>query len=91
MKTVDATLAKSFGLNAEEYAKVLEIMGRTPSFTELGIFSVMWSEHCSYKSSRVWLKELPDQGALGHSRPRRECRRDRYRRGHGRDLQDGIA
>ncbi|HEY1855956.1 phosphoribosylformylglycinamidine synthase subunit PurL [Acidocella sp.] len=59
MKTVDATLAKSFGLNAEEYAKVLEIMGRTPSFTELGIFSVMWSEHCSYKSSRVWLKELP--------------------------------
>ena len=59
MKTVDATLAKSFGLNAEEYAKVLEIMGRSPSFTELGIFSVMWSEHCSYKSSRVWLKELP--------------------------------
>src|SRR6202051_2752190 len=59
MKPVDATLAKSFGLNAEEYAKVLEIMGRTPSFTELGIFSVMWSEHCSYKSSRVWLKELP--------------------------------
>jgi phosphoribosylformylglycinamidine synthase len=59
MKIVDAALAKSFGLNAEEYAKVLEIMGRTPSFTELGIFSVMWSEHCSYKSSRVWLKELP--------------------------------
>ena len=59
MKTVDAALAKSFGLNAEEYAKVLEIMGRTPSLTELGIFSVMWSEHCSYKSSRVWLKELP--------------------------------
>jgi phosphoribosylformylglycinamidine synthase len=59
MKPVNEALAKSFGLNAEEYAKVLEIMGRTPSFTELGIFSVMWSEHCSYKSSRVWLKELP--------------------------------
>ncbi len=59
MKPVDEKLAKSFGLNAEEYAKVLEIMGRVPSFTELGIFSVMWSEHCSYKSSRVWLKELP--------------------------------
>jgi phosphoribosylformylglycinamidine synthase II len=59
MKIVDAALAKSFGLNTDEYAKVLEIMGRTPSFTELGIFSVMWSEHCSYKSSRVWLKELP--------------------------------
>jgi phosphoribosylformylglycinamidine synthase len=58
-KSVDAALAKSFGLNADEYAKVLEIMGRLPSFTELGIFSVMWSEHCSYKSSRVWLKELP--------------------------------
>jgi phosphoribosylformylglycinamidine synthase subunit PurL len=58
-KPVDAALAKSFGLNSEEYAKVLEIMGRLPSFTELGIFSVMWSEHCSYKSSRVWLKELP--------------------------------
>jgi phosphoribosylformylglycinamidine synthase len=56
---VDAALAKSFGLNAEEYAKVLEIMGRVPSLTELGIFSVMWSEHCSYKSSRVWLRELP--------------------------------
>jgi phosphoribosylformylglycinamidine synthase len=56
---VTAELAKSFGLNAEEYGKVLEIMGRTPSLTELGIFSVMWSEHCSYKSSRVWLRELP--------------------------------
>jgi len=56
---VDASLAKSFGLNAEEYARVLAIMGRTPSLTELGIFSVMWSEHCSYKSSRVWLRELP--------------------------------
>ncbi len=52
-------LAKSFGLNAEEYDRVLSIMGRTPSLTELGIFSVMWSEHCSYKSSRVWLRELP--------------------------------
>jgi phosphoribosylformylglycinamidine synthase len=56
---VDQALAKSFGLNAEEYAKVLEIMGRTPSLTELGIFSVMWSEHCSYKSSKIWLKNLP--------------------------------
>ena len=59
MTDVNESLAKSFGLNAEEWGKVLEIMGRTPSFTELGIFSVMWSEHCSYKSSRVWLKELP--------------------------------
>ena len=55
----DAALAKSFGLSADEYGRVLTIMGRTPTLTELGVFSVMWSEHCSYKSSRVWLKQLP--------------------------------
>jgi phosphoribosylformylglycinamidine synthase len=59
MSAVTAELARSFGLNDEEYARVLGIMGHTPSLTELGIFSVMWSEHCSYKSSRVWLRELP--------------------------------
>jgi phosphoribosylformylglycinamidine synthase subunit PurL len=53
------SLARSFGLSAEEYGRVLTILGRTPSFTELGVFSVMWSEHCSYKSSRVWLRQLP--------------------------------
>ena len=58
-RDVNASLAREFGLSAEEYGRVLSILGRTPSFTELGIFSVMWSEHCSYKSSRVWLKELP--------------------------------
>ncbi len=52
-------LAREFGLSGPEYARVLEIMGRPPSLTELGVFSVMWSEHCSYKSSRVWLKMLP--------------------------------
>jgi phosphoribosylformylglycinamidine (FGAM) synthase-like enzyme len=56
---VNEALAKSFGLSAEEYKKVLEIMGRTPNHTELGIFSVMWSEHCSYKSTRLHLKKLP--------------------------------
>jgi phosphoribosylformylglycinamidine synthase subunit PurL len=50
------------GFTPEEYAKVLEIMGREPSMTELGIFSVMWSEHCSYKSSRVHLGRLPTTG-----------------------------
>ena len=59
IRDVNQALAKEFGLSADEYARVLDIMGRTPSFTELGIFSVMWSEHCSYKSSRVWLKTLP--------------------------------
>jgi phosphoribosylformylglycinamidine synthase II len=58
-KPVDQNLAREFGLSAEEYTRVLDIMGRTPSLTELGVFSVMWSEHCSYKSSRVWLKQLP--------------------------------
>ncbi len=52
-------LARKFGLNEAEYANVLTILGRPPRLTELGIFSVMWSEHCSYKSSRVWLRELP--------------------------------
>ncbi len=52
-------LAAEFGLKPDEYERVLAILGRTPSLTELGIFSVMWSEHCSYKSSRVWLRQLP--------------------------------
>jgi phosphoribosylformylglycinamidine synthase len=47
------------GLSEEEYGRVLKIMGREPNMTELGIFSVMWSEHCSYKSSKRWLRELP--------------------------------
>ncbi|MBB5692906.1 phosphoribosylformylglycinamidine synthase subunit PurL [Muricoccus pecuniae] len=52
-------LAAEFGLKGDEFDRVLAILGRAPSLTELGIFSVMWSEHCSYKSSRVWLRELP--------------------------------
>ena len=56
---VTAEVAKAHGLSAEEFAKVRAIMGREPNLTELGIFSVMWSEHCSYKSSKKWLKTLP--------------------------------
>ncbi len=56
---ITAALARQFGLNDAEYDRVLAILGRTPTLTELGIFSVMWSEHCSYKSSRVHLRELP--------------------------------
>ena len=52
----------SHGLTEEEYRKVLALLGREPTFTELGVFSVMWSEHCSYKSSKVYLKQLPTQG-----------------------------
>ena len=58
-RDVNQSLAREFGLSADEYGRVLAIMGRIPSLTELGIFSVMWSEHCSYKSSRVWLRQLP--------------------------------
>ena len=50
---------RDHGLNHDEYQKILRLLGREPSLTELGIFSVMWSEHCSYKSSRVHLKRLP--------------------------------
>ncbi|MEZ4218976.1 MAG: phosphoribosylformylglycinamidine synthase subunit PurL [Myxococcota bacterium] len=59
---VDLALAREHGLTDDEYAKVLEILGRTPTFPELGIFSVMWSEHCSYKSSKKYLRGLPTRG-----------------------------
>src|SRR5436853_1660107 len=50
------------GLSPEEYQRVLKALGRDPNITELGIFSVMWSEHCSYTSSKVHLKRLPTRG-----------------------------
>jgi len=55
--TVDQ--AKQLGLTESEFDKIKELIGRIPNFTELGIFSAMWNEHCSYKSSRVWLSKLP--------------------------------
>jgi phosphoribosylformylglycinamidine synthase II len=54
-------LLAQHGITADEYRRILGVLGRTPSLTELGIYSVMWSEHCSYKSSRVHLKRLPTQ------------------------------
>jgi phosphoribosylformylglycinamidine synthase II len=59
---VTPQIATEHGLTPEEYARTQKILGRDPSFTELGIFSVMWSEHCSYKSSRVHLQRLPTRG-----------------------------
>jgi phosphoribosylformylglycinamidine synthase II len=56
---VTPELVAEHGITPEEYARIQQILGRDPNFTELGIFSVMWSEHCSYKSSRVHLKRLP--------------------------------
>ncbi|MEL6807419.1 MAG: phosphoribosylformylglycinamidine synthase subunit PurL [Pseudomonadota bacterium] len=55
-------LIAAHGLSADEYDSILDIIGRTPTFTELGIFSAMWNEHCSYKSSKKWLRTLPTDG-----------------------------
>jgi len=61
---VTTEIAAEHGVTAEEYARIQQILGRDPNITELGIFSVMWSEHCSYKSSKVHLKRLPTRGKL---------------------------
>jgi phosphoribosylformylglycinamidine synthase len=59
METVSVDQAIKLGLTSSEFEKIKELIGREPNFTELGIFSAMWNEHCSYKSSRVWLSQLP--------------------------------
>jgi len=62
MTQITPEIVTQHGLTTEEYEKIRTIMGREPNITELGVFSVMWSEHCSYKSSRVHLKRLPTTG-----------------------------
>ncbi len=59
---VTLELAEEHGLNEEEFEKIKEFLGRTPTFTELGVYSVMWSEHCSYKNSILEIKKLPNEG-----------------------------
>src|SRR2546423_6573323 len=59
---IDSTVLERHGLKPDEYDRIVAFMGREPNLTELGIFSVMWSEHCSYKSSKVHLKTLPTTG-----------------------------
>ncbi|WP_448660265.1 phosphoribosylformylglycinamidine synthase subunit PurL [Sphingomonas sp. CJ99] len=61
MTAITPEIIAEHGLSTEEYARVLHALGREPNLTELGIFSVMWSEHCSYKSSRIHLKKLPTE------------------------------
>ena len=61
--TVTAAIVAEHGLTAAEYDRLCHFLGRPPNLTELGIVSVMWSEHCSYKSSKAWLKRLPTSGA----------------------------
>ncbi len=60
---ITADLVAAHGLKPDEYERILKLIGREPSLTELGIFSAMWNEHCSYKSSKVWLRLLPTSGA----------------------------
>ena len=61
-KKLPKKIIKDHGISLEEYNMILKIMGREPNLLELGIFSVMWSEHCSYKSTKKWLKTLPITG-----------------------------
>jgi phosphoribosylformylglycinamidine synthase II len=63
MNTADHALLERHGLTTDEYDRIVRALGRPPSLTEVGIFSVMWSEHCSYKSSRIHLKKLPTRGS----------------------------
>lgn len=60
---ITAETAEKLGLTKDEFEKIIEILGRTPNFTELSAYSVMWSEHCSYKNSIKWLKTLPREGS----------------------------
>ena len=62
MTAITPEIVEQHNLKPEEYEKIVQILGREPNMTELGVFSVMWSEHCSYKSSRVHLKRLPTSG-----------------------------
>ena len=60
--TISEKLIADHGLKSDEYQRILDLIGREPTFTELGIFSAMWNEHCSYKSSKKWLRTLPTEG-----------------------------
>ncbi|HEX4468681.1 MAG TPA: hypothetical protein VH080_04065, partial [Gemmatimonadaceae bacterium] len=59
---IDPKLLERHGLTRDEYDRIVRSLKREPTITELGIFSVMWSEHCSYKSSRIHLRKLPTKG-----------------------------
>jgi len=61
-REITPQLVADHGLKPDEYQKILTLIGRTPTYTELGIFSAMWNEHCSYKSSKKWLRTLPTTG-----------------------------
>lgn len=64
--------AETLGLLPEEFDRIKEILGRTPNFTELSIYSVMWSEHASYKNSIKWIKTMPREGDMLLVSPRKK-------------------
>src|SRR6478609_7046974 len=59
---INAEVLEQHNLTTDEFERIKQVLGRAPNLTELGVFSVMWSEHCSYKSSKVWLRQLPTTG-----------------------------
>ncbi|MGP2492098.1 phosphoribosylformylglycinamidine synthase subunit PurL [Mesorhizobium sp. PUT5] len=63
-RPITPDLVAAHGLKPDEYQRILDLIGREPTFTELGIFSAMWNEHCSYKSSKKWLRTLPTEGEV---------------------------
>ncbi len=84
-------MVASHQLTPEEYERIVKTLGREPTYTELGIFSVMWSEHCSYKCSRVHLKKLPTEQPARAAGAGRKRRHHRHRRRLGLRLQDRVA
>src|SRR5688500_20298194 len=62
-QAIDSQVLERHGIKPDEYDRILQLLGREPNLLELGLFSVMWSEHCRYKSSRVHLKTLPTTGS----------------------------
>ena len=87
LPTVDT--ARKLGLLPDEYDRINQILGRQPNFTELSIFSVMWSEHCSYKNSIIWLKTLPRDGGSGQ--PDRMLAKAGEENAGLVDIGDGLA
>ena len=86
---VDEALAVAHGLKPDEYARLVALIGRDPTFTELGVVSAMWNEHCSYKSSRLHLRKLPTKGPHVIHGPGENAGRDRHRRRRRLRVQDG--
>ncbi len=89
--TITPELIQQHQLTPAEYQKIVSLLGREPTYTELGVFSVMWSEHCSYKSSRIHLKKLPHARQTRCAGTWRERRHHRDRRRLGSSVQDRIA